>query len=72
RDFDLREVKVAQTIIEHSREVWLAADASKFNRPAMAEVARLPQIDLLCTDLQPPEPYPALLNDAGVELVVAD
>ena len=32
RDFDYREVKVAQTIIEQSREVWLAADHSKFNR----------------------------------------
>lgn len=28
RDFDYREVKVAQTIIQHSREVWLAADNS--------------------------------------------
>ena len=41
RDFDYREVKVARTIIEHSREVWLAADHSKFNRPAMVELARL-------------------------------
>ncbi|MCZ7010153.1 DeoR family transcriptional regulator, partial [Salmonella enterica] len=30
RDYDFREVKVARTIIEHSREVWLAADATKF------------------------------------------
>lgn len=35
RDFDLREVKVAQTIIGQSREVWLAADHSKFSRQAM-------------------------------------
>ena len=38
RDFDFREVKVAQTIIAQSREVWLAADHSKFNRPAMVEL----------------------------------
>ena len=50
RDFDYREVKVARTIIEHSREVWLAADHSKFNRPAMVELARLDQIDTLFTD----------------------
>jgi len=72
RDFDYREVMVARAIIEHSRQVWLAADHSKFNRPAMAEVARLQQLDLLITDEAPPEPFPALLNDAGVELVVAD
>jgi hypothetical protein len=29
---------VAQTIIAQAREVWLAADASKFNRPAMIQL----------------------------------
>ncbi|QTD45889.1 DeoR/GlpR family DNA-binding transcription regulator [Ottowia testudinis] len=67
RDFDLREVKVAQTIIGQAREVWLAADASKFNRPAMVEVAQLAQIDRLYTDAQPPEPFGALLEGAGVD-----
>ncbi|WP_077035080.1 DeoR/GlpR family DNA-binding transcription regulator [Pelomonas sp. KK5] len=72
RDYDYREVLVARTIIEHSREVWLATDHSKFMRPAMAEVGRLPQLDLLFTDATPPDPFPALLSEAGVELVVAD
>jgi len=71
RDFDLREVKVAQTIIAQSREVWLATDHSKFDRPAMVQVATLAQIDRLFTDATPPEPFPALLRDAGVELDVA-
>ena len=71
RDFDYREVKVAQTIIEHSREVWLAADSSKFNRPAMVELATLSQIDRLFTDAPPPEPFPGLLAEAGVSCEVA-
>ncbi|CAN7525747.1 DeoR/GlpR family DNA-binding transcription regulator [Polaromonas sp. LjRoot131] len=71
RDFDYREVKVAQTIIEHAREVWLAADSSKFNRPAMVELARLSQIDRLFTDMPPPEPFPALLEEADVSCEVA-
>jgi DeoR family glycerol-3-phosphate regulon repressor len=71
RDFDYREVKVAQTIIEHSREVWLAADKSKFNRPAMVELARLDQIDRLFTDAPPPDPFPALLAEAQVRCDVA-
>lgn len=71
RDFDYREVKVAQTIIEHAREVWLAADSSKFNRPAMVELARLAQIDRLFTDQAPPEPFPALLEDASVACDIA-
>ena len=69
RDFDYREVNVARAIIEQSREVWLAADHSKFNRPAMVEVGRLTQVDTLYTDDLPPEPFPALLAEAGVSCV---
>jgi DeoR family transcriptional regulator, glycerol-3-phosphate regulon repressor len=72
RDYDYREVKVSQTIIEHAREVWLAADASKFNRPAMVRLAALSQIDCLFTDAPPPEPFPALLAEANVRCVVAE
>ena len=71
RDFDYREVKVAQAIIGHAREVWLAADHSKFNRPAMVELARLSQIHRLFTDASPPEPFPALLAEANVVCDVA-
>ena len=71
RDFDYREVKVAQTIIEHSREVWLAADHGKFHRPAMVELATLSQIDRLFTDQPPPEPFPKLLEEADVRCEVA-
>ena len=71
RDFDYREVKVAQTIIGQAREVWLAADSSKFNRPAMVEMASLSQIDRLFTDQAPPEPFPALLAEAGVRCDIA-
>ncbi len=71
RDFDLREVRVAQTIIDHAREVWLAADHSKFHRPAMVQLATLSQIDRLFTDQPPPDPFPALLADADVQCIVA-
>jgi DeoR family glycerol-3-phosphate regulon repressor len=71
RDFDFREVKVARAIVEHAREVWLAADHSKFNRPAMVELSRLDHVDRLFTDRPPPEPFEALLAEAGVTCVVA-
>ena len=71
RDFDYREVKVSQAIISHAREVWLAADINKFNRPAMVEVAMLSQIDRLFTDAPPPEPFAKLLAEAQVRLDVA-
>lgn len=68
RDYDFREVRVTQAILEQAREVWLAADASKFNRPAMVEVATLSKIDRLFTDKMPPDPFPALIEEAGVLL----
>ena len=72
RDFDYREVKVARAILEHAREVWLAADHSKFNRPAMVELARLDHLDRLYTDAAPPEPFPRLLAEAGVQCLIAE
>jgi DeoR family transcriptional regulator, glycerol-3-phosphate regulon repressor len=71
RDFDVHEVEVSRAIIEQSREVWLAADHSKFNRPAMVELAGLGRIDRLFTDAGPPEPFPALLQEAGVRCDLA-
>ncbi|MBO4121076.1 DeoR/GlpR transcriptional regulator [Cupriavidus gilardii] len=71
RDFDFREVKVARTIIEHSREVWLAADATKFNRQAMVELAHLSQIDRLFTDEPLRAPFEQIVADSGVKCVVA-
>lgn len=71
RDYDYREVKVSQTIIQQARETWLAADYSKFNRPAMVEVAHLSQIDRLFTDQVPPEPFTELLEQAQVRYEVA-
>jgi DeoR family glycerol-3-phosphate regulon repressor len=72
RDFDLREVRVTRAILESSREVWLAADHSKFNRPAMVEAGHLGQIDILYTDRAPPAPFGKLLAEAGVQCVEAD
>ncbi len=71
RDYDYREVKVSQAIISHAREVWLAADATKFHRNAMVQVARLEQVDRLFTDQAPPDPFPQLLAQAQVRYDVA-
>ena len=72
RDFDFREVKVTHAILASAREVWLAADHGKFNRPAMVEVGRIAQIDMLFTDREPPPPFGTLLTDAGVQCTVAE
>ncbi|XWN29832.1 MAG: DeoR/GlpR family DNA-binding transcription regulator [Devosia sp.] len=49
-DFDLREVKVAQAIIENARHVVLVADSTKFTRGAPVRIADLSQVDTFVTD----------------------
>lgn len=71
RDFDYREVKVTEAAIAHSRQVWVVADASKFERGAMVEVAHVSKIDALFTDATPPGEFAALLSAAGVMVEIA-
>lgn len=71
RDFDSREVKVAQAIIEQAREVWLVADSDKFGRQALVRMAHLSQIDILFTDAPPPSALAKVLKESGVKVVIA-
>jgi DeoR family glycerol-3-phosphate regulon repressor len=71
RDFDSREVRVSQAILEQSREVWLVADQDKFGRQALVRLAHLSQIDKLFCDAEPPASMKKLLKEAQVELIVA-
>lgn len=71
RDYDYREVKVTEAAIAHSRQVWVVADVSKFERGAMVEVAHVSRIDALFTDANPPGEFAAMLSAAGVAVDVA-
>jgi DeoR family glycerol-3-phosphate regulon repressor len=71
-DFDYREVRVAQAIIANSRQVYLAADRSKFERGAMVRLGTIEQVDALFTDSPPPAPVRDMLSAAGVKLHVAE
>ncbi|NDG37973.1 MAG: DeoR/GlpR transcriptional regulator [Betaproteobacteria bacterium] len=55
--------------IESDGTLWLVADHSKFNRPAMVEMGRLDQVDKLFTDSPPPASFNPLLSEAGVACV---
>jgi DeoR family glycerol-3-phosphate regulon repressor len=71
RDFDYREVKVAQTIIEQSREVWLVADHTKFGREALVRLGHVEQVDALFTDGAPPPELMKVLAELQVQVFVA-
>jgi DeoR family transcriptional regulator, glycerol-3-phosphate regulon repressor len=70
-DFDYQEVRVAQAIIESSRQVYLVADGSKFGRGAMVRLGPLARVDALFTDAEPPPPIRAIMQAEGKRLHVA-
>lgn len=65
-DFDYREVKVAQAIMENSRRVILCADHTKFGRNAMVRLGTVSQIDDLYTDKRLQGPISEELSASGV------
>ncbi|MCT8469619.1 DeoR/GlpR family transcriptional regulator [Chromohalobacter canadensis] len=71
-EFDYQEVRVAQAIIRNSRQVFLTADHSKFQRNAVVRQGNISQIDALFTDRQPPDGILRLLREHGVTLHIAD
>ena len=70
-DFDFQEVCVSQEILSSARQVFLAADSSKFGRNAMIRLGSLKQVYSIFTDQQPNEQYLKTIHDLGVNLVVA-
>ena len=72
RDFDYREVRVAEAIIAQSRNVFLVADHSKFGRRALVRLAHLSQITVLFTDRPIPPDMAAVFDEAKTEVKVAD
>jgi DeoR family glycerol-3-phosphate regulon repressor len=70
-DYDYREVRVTQAIIEQSREVWLVADHTKFGRHALVRLGNISQIDKFITDLPVPPEAAEAFERAGVQVLVA-
>lgn len=70
-DFDYREVRAAQAILENSRNVILAADNMKFQRSAPVRIGHMSDIDVFVTDRMPPEPVVDLCLHKGVRLELA-
>lgn len=69
-DFDIQEVVVGRTLLKRSREVFLVADHSKFQRSAPVRIGSLRDIDRIFTDL----PLPGVLAEScrswGTDMVV--
>lgn len=68
-DFDYREVRVAQAIIQNARRVILVADRSKLERSAPVRIAHISQVHTFVTDQLPSKSLRALCREKGIRLV---
>lgn len=71
-DFDYQEVRVAQAIVEHSRQVYLAADHSKIGRNALVRLGPIDAVSAWFTDCAPPAALGNVARNAGCKVLVAD
>lgn len=69
-DFDYQEVRVSKAIIQNSRNIFLAADHSKFGRDAMTRLGNISEVHHVFTSAEPPEAIKHILNKKGVILSV--
>ncbi|HHK73913.1 MAG TPA: DeoR/GlpR transcriptional regulator [Rhizobiales bacterium] len=68
-DFDFREVKAAQAIIENSRHRILVADSMKYDRTAPVRICRISQMETFVTNQPPPEDIARICAENGVNIV---
>ncbi|MCR9139369.1 MAG: DeoR/GlpR family DNA-binding transcription regulator [Alphaproteobacteria bacterium] len=71
-DFDYREVRVSQVILEQARKKILVADTMKFQRRAPVQIGRLAEMDTFVTDVEPPRQIADICRTSSVELVIAE
>jgi DeoR family glycerol-3-phosphate regulon repressor len=68
-DFDYREVRVSQAIIENARQVILVSDRLKFERTAPVRIGHISQIQIFVTDELPSGSVADLCRTHGVRVV---
>jgi DeoR family glycerol-3-phosphate regulon repressor len=70
-DFDYREVRVSQAIIENARHVILVSDRLKFERSAPVRIGHISQVDAFVTDELSSAPMAELCRVHGVKVIEA-
>jgi DeoR/GlpR family transcriptional regulator of sugar metabolism len=68
----LEEAPMMARMITSARRTIVIADASKFGFNAFAQVAPLNAVDILVTDKEPPMELRQALNQANVEILIAN
>jgi DeoR family glycerol-3-phosphate regulon repressor len=68
-DFDYREVRVSQAIINNARQVILVADKIKLERAAPIRIGHISDINVFVTDHLPSTRLAALCHAEGVQVI---
>ena len=68
---DPDEATVKRAMVRSARRVVALADASKIGQEHLVSFARLDEVDLLVTDVEPPHDLTAQLTITGTEVLVA-
>ena len=68
-DYDYREVRVTQTIMQNARHVILAADSTKFERTAPVRVGHLSQVSTFVTDDCPSRHLAKIARENDVKII---
>ncbi len=71
-DYDYREVKVAQAMIDNARQTILVADSMKYQRSAPVRIAHISQLNCFVTDRPPPKGLTQICRENDVQIEVAD
>lgn len=71
-DYNMQEVVTRKMIIERSKEIFLAADSSKFGKDVTISVTPISKINYIITDSGINKNLFASFNKHGVKLVVAE
>jgi DeoR/GlpR family transcriptional regulator of sugar metabolism len=69
-EFDINEVAVMRIMMANAKQVYVAADHTKFHASASVKLANTSEIDALFTDEAPPAALAAVLEQQQVEVVV--
>ncbi len=71
-DYDYREVRVSQAILESSRNIILVADSMKFERTAPVRIGHISQVDTFVTDKTPSPEFIQICQDNNVQIVCVE
>ena len=69
-DFSIDEKPLTQAIIRCGRKVFVVADHTKFGRYAVAKVAHLSEVNVVCSDQNPEPKWRKLLDELKIELIL--